>query len=457
LVTLAAGGGLTRTLVVLLAGRRPLRAGTTLAAGGRPGRALVAVLAGAHVLIRRRLLPAGATLAAGGRLGRATLLPGHVRQPKRSDGPTIDPSAGLEALLALERDQGLPGARAEYAVGLADAEPLLDQDHLHLPDLVGAQTQCACPAADSRSAPAATEPGTASSHRDNGNDLAAAVNDDDVVPHHEVLVSAPLGVDLDQRRGHVDDPHSRRHRRANGKREVHVVDARHVAAGEHGLLNPGALLRRQIHSAASLTLLSLALLRLRLLGRTLLSLTWLALRLLSLTLGLLGLALLPLLALRGLPLRLIALPALALGLVTRSLTGGLVALAFPALLSLALLRLALLALFSLALRLACGLVAPLLGLALHALVTLALLTLIALALLRLPGGPVLLRLPFALGRALLALVLRALLCLAAAVLLLPLLRGAALGLSGAARLAAARRVLGGRHGNACRQHRCTDE
>ena len=111
LVTLAAGGGLTRTLIVLLASRRPLRAGTPLAAGRGLGRALVAFLAGAHVLIRRRLLPAGATLAAGGRLGRASLLPGHVRQPKRSDGPTIDPSAGLEALLALERDQGLPGAR----------------------------------------------------------------------------------------------------------------------------------------------------------------------------------------------------------------------------------------------------------------------------------------------------------------------------------------------------------
>jgi hypothetical protein len=98
----------------------------------------------------------------------------------------------------------------------------------------------------------------------------------------------------------------------------------------------------------------------------------------------------------------------------------------------ALIALALLALFSLALRLACCLVPPLLGLALHALVTLALL-------------------------ALLALVLRALLHLAAAVLLLPLLCGAALRLSGASGLAAARHVLGGRHGNACRQRRRADE
>lgn len=419
----------------ILIGRRLLHLLTALAGRGRLARALITLLAGTHVLIGRWLLRANVALAGRRRLRCISLLPGHVREAERCDGSAIDLAGGLEALLPLERDQGLPGARAQHAIGLPDVEPFLDQDHLHLPDLLRAEAQRARPDADLRSAPARVESGTPSSrraHRHDRDDLATAVDDDDVVTHHEELVPAPFGIDLDKRGMNVDDAHARRHRRAYNDREVHVVDARHVAASKHRLLNPGALLRRQIHSAASLSLLGLALLRLRLL---------------SLILGL-GLALLTLLSLRGLPLRMIALPALALALVTRSLTGGLIALTLPPLRGLALLglalhaliTLALLALFSLALRcLTCRLLPArlplaalglaLLALALHALITLALLHPLA-----------------TLGSALLVLVLLlvlgASLRLPATILLLPLLRGAALRLGWAARLAAALHVLG---------------
>src|SRR5262249_48004716 len=124
------------------------------------------------------------------------------------------------------------------------------------------------------------------------------VDDDDVVAHDKVLVSAPRRIDLDQRRGDVNHSHVRRHQCSDVHGEIDVIHPRHVAAGENGLLNPRALLRGQIYAAGltrgagagltwgltllSLTLLSLALLRSLLLGlallRSLLGLVLLTLR-----------------------------------------------------------------------------------------------------------------------------------------------------------------------------------
>ena len=67
--------------------------------------------------------------------------------------------------------------------------------------------------------------------------------------HHEVFVSSPLRIDLDQLRTNVDHPHARRHHGSGAEREVDAVHARHIAAGENGLLNPRALLRREVHVA----------------------------------------------------------------------------------------------------------------------------------------------------------------------------------------------------------------
>src|SRR5262245_65513504 len=79
------------------------------------------------------------------------------------------------------------------------------------------------------------------------------VDDDDLVTHDEVLVSAPRRVDLDQRGRDLDDAHARRHHGSDAHCEVDVIRARHVAAGEDGLLNLRALLRGQIHADTGLT------------------------------------------------------------------------------------------------------------------------------------------------------------------------------------------------------------
>jgi hypothetical protein len=289
------------------------------------------------------------------------------------------------------------------------------------------------------------------------------VDDDDVVAHDEVLVSTPRRIDLDQRRSHVDHPHTRRHQCSNAQREVDIIHPRHAAAGEDGLLNPRALLRGEIHApgltrdvGAGLTLLGLTLLR-SLLGLALLTLRRLARGLTLLT----GLTLLALLTLRRLTSGLIVLLALVrlLGLILLVLAG--------LTLLRSLLRPALLTLFTLvSLHLACGLVplvltlvslrlaggliplalafAALLDLTLLALFSLALrltlLTLIALALLRLARR--LLALTALLRLTLLALILRSALLLWA--LLMPAIHLCA-ALGGAARLTAgfaARDILG---------------
>src|SRR5919201_1762700 len=104
-------------------------------------------------------------------------------------------------------------------------------------------------------------------------DPVVAINDDDLIADDEVHVPAPLGMDLDERRGNRHHMHVTWHGGANADGEVDVVGARHIAAGQHRLPNLRALLRGQAGAAARLALLRLSLLR---------SLAWLSLAWLSL-------------------------------------------------------------------------------------------------------------------------------------------------------------------------------
>ena len=100
-----------------------------------------------------------------------------------------------------------------------------------------------------------------------------AVNDDDLITNNEVHVPAPLGMDLDERRGNLHHSHARWHRSADADREVDVINPRHIPAGQDRLSDLRPLLRCQVYVAAGLALLGLALLRLPLLR----SLAWLSL------------------------------------------------------------------------------------------------------------------------------------------------------------------------------------
>ena len=108
---------------------------------------------------------------------------------------------------------------------------------------------------------------------DDCDDPVVAVNDDDLITNNEVHVPAPLGMDLDERRGNLHHSHARWHRSADADREVDVINPRHIPAGQDGLSDLRPLLRCQVYVAAGLALLGLALLRLPLLR----SLAWLSL------------------------------------------------------------------------------------------------------------------------------------------------------------------------------------
>jgi hypothetical protein len=346
----------------------------------------------------------------------------------------------------LESDQARPHPRTEHSIDRAVIEALLLQDDLHLPDLCRAQVERHC-----RSAAATLRPGrrlrTRRTDRHDRDDLVAAIDDDNVVTHHEEGVSAPFGMDLDQRGRHFDDAHAGRNDGADAEREVDAVNTRHVAAGQDGLLDLGALLGGQVSSAGTLALLRLALLALS-------SLTLLSRGSLLTLLGLSSLTLLSrrsplaLLTLRGLSLLRRTLVTLVSRLIAIALTTLGLALLALITLTLLVLTLVLLTLAGVLFALARALLAlALLALVLLTLATLGL-ALLALILLALAGGLIALAVA-TLFRRLVALVARRLLRLTAAVLL-TVLTGAALrslalcGAAGlcAARLAATRHALG---------------
>ena len=110
---------------LVLLRRRLLLVRAALTAGRR-------LLTGTLILLRRRLLPARTALARGSTALRAD----HVRQSEPRNGLNVDAAASLETLLTLERDQRLSCPRAKLSVRLADIEPFLVQDNLHLADLL---------------------------------------------------------------------------------------------------------------------------------------------------------------------------------------------------------------------------------------------------------------------------------------------------------------------------------
>src|SRR5215469_11892483 len=173
---LAAGRGLARALVVLR--RRMLLSCALLsrAALTAAGRGLTCAL----VLLRGRPLRTCTTLAGRGRLAGAlstTLRTAHVRHAERRDGAAVESSAGLQAAATLERGQRPYRARAEPAVRTANAEPFLVQHDLDPADLLLRQVHFGY----ARGATAAVQCRPARPHRYGRDDLAAAVDDDDLV------------------------------------------------------------------------------------------------------------------------------------------------------------------------------------------------------------------------------------------------------------------------------------
>ena len=179
---------------------------------------------------------------------------------KRRHGLLIDLTGRLEALLPLERDQSLAGARPEHSVRVAHVKALLVKRDLQLPDLLRAQVHGSPAGAGVASILPRIHRGGGTRGHD-GHDVMATIDDDDVVATDEVHVFAPLGPDCDQLLGDGDEEHALRHKRADGQREVDAVYARHVAAREHRLADARALALvqrdRRIASSARLPCLLL--------------------------------------------------------------------------------------------------------------------------------------------------------------------------------------------------------
>src|SRR5262249_25161466 len=158
-----------------------------------------------------------------------TLRTTRVRHSERRGGPTVESSADFQALATLELSQRPCRARPEPAVRTADVEPFLVERDLNLADLLLRQVHFGYPPLP---AAAVQRCSARRPQRYDRNDLAAVVDDDDLVTHHEVLVSAPLRIDFDERRGYLDNPHARRYRGSDAQREVDVVHAWYVPAGK---------------------------------------------------------------------------------------------------------------------------------------------------------------------------------------------------------------------------------
>jgi hypothetical protein len=162
------------------------------------------------------------------------------RQVHRGNRSSVDTAGHYETFTPLECDQRRSCARAEDSIRLAVKEAARNQDLLDLDNLGFAETH-GYGAAD------ASFHGAGRYHRD---DPTAVIDNNDVVIHDEVHVAAPGRMDRDQRRRHSHEMDVRGHRDADPQREIHPVDARHVAAGEHRLANSGALLRVERYAPA---------------------------------------------------------------------------------------------------------------------------------------------------------------------------------------------------------------
>src|SRR5262249_22000034 len=181
-------------------------------------------------LARRLLRPARRVLA-----GRGRLLAFLDLHAESRNGLAVDPSAHLQPLLLLEHPQGSHGARPELAVYFSDLEALVPQRDLQLADFIHAQIERAgCTAL--RRAERRTRGGAGGADlltgRNDPDDPVAVIDDHDLVTHHEILVTAEFRMDADEHVRNGNEPYAARHHGADANREVHIVNARHVAAGE---------------------------------------------------------------------------------------------------------------------------------------------------------------------------------------------------------------------------------
>jgi len=80
------------------------------------------------------------------------------------------------------------------------------------------------------------------SGRYKGNDSVAVINNHDIVTYDKILMPTPFGMNRDKRLGHLYNAHGARHNRPDAHGKIDIVHPRHIAAGEHGLSNPGLLL-----------------------------------------------------------------------------------------------------------------------------------------------------------------------------------------------------------------------
>ena len=162
----------------------------------------------AAVLLRGRRLSACARLA--GRSPRAALVLARRRlvfvslcipadtsgQSQGAHRPRVDAAGGLEALLALEADQGLSRFRPEYSVNPAVEEAAVDENPLNFADLRFAEIRLLSTSL-LRCRPARSARATCRHDVDNS---VAMVDDDDFVFDNEETVIAVSWEDLNKSR-----------------------------------------------------------------------------------------------------------------------------------------------------------------------------------------------------------------------------------------------------------------
>jgi len=126
-------------------------------------------------------------------------------KPKSLNGPVIYVACRFETLFPLEGDESLARTRAPFAIGMAVQIPLLDQHGLYFADLGRAEIH-GRGTAFHRSMRRRTP-------RNDRNNFSTVVHDHDLVANDEILMTAPLRVDLDDRLRHPCKVYMRRNDR----------------------------------------------------------------------------------------------------------------------------------------------------------------------------------------------------------------------------------------------------
>jgi hypothetical protein len=172
---------------------------------------------------------------------------------KRGDGPAVDLACCLQAVAALELDQGVACSRTKAAIRF-NGKALAHKHNLNLTDFVCRQISYA-----TRDGPALAGTSVGRPDRYHSHDVPAAVADHNLVPCDEIRMAAPLRMNVNQDRRDFDDAYPSRDDSADPYGEVHAVDPWHIASSaEYSFTDAGLLLSR--HSNASATFLTLTLL-----------------------------------------------------------------------------------------------------------------------------------------------------------------------------------------------------